>query len=105
MDAGNVTQPTAAKRYSELESLREPYLIRARSCASLTIPALLPPLGFTSTTRLPTPWQSLGARGVNHLSSKLVLALFPPNAPCFRLSVDDFMLEQLTQQKGLRAQV
>jgi hypothetical protein len=54
---------------------------------------------------LPTPWQGIGARGVNNLASKLLLALLPPNAPFFRLSIDDFTLEKLTQQEGLRAKV
>lgn len=96
---------TAAARYAVLQTTRQPFLERARKCASLTIPALLPPNGFNSTQNLPTPWQSLGARGSNNLAAKLLLTLFPPNTPCFRYAVDDFMLEQLTQQKGLRAQV
>jgi len=54
---------------------------------------------------LPTPWQGIGARGVNNLSSKLLLALLPPNAPFFRFSIDDFALEVLTQQEGMRAKV
>jgi hypothetical protein len=103
---GNVSaQGTAASRYVTLATNRSSYLLRGRKCASLTIPALLPPEGFNSTTSLPTPWQSLGARGVNTVSSKLLLTLFPPNTPCFRYAVDDFMLEKLTAQKGLRAQV
>jgi hypothetical protein len=34
-----------------------------------------------------------------------LLALLPPNAPFFRLSIDDFTLEKLTQQEGMRAKV
>jgi hypothetical protein len=52
-----------------------------------------------------TPWQGIGARGVNNLASKLLIALLPPNAPFFRLSIDDFALEELTQQQGMRAKV
>jgi hypothetical protein len=101
---GHPTGP-AAQRFAVLSPLRDPFLLRGRECAKLTIPALLPPLGFNATTRLPTPWQSMGARGVNNLDAKMLLTLFPPNTPCFRLAVDDFQLEQLTHQTGMRALV
>jgi hypothetical protein len=74
--------------------------MRARECATLTIPTLLPPEGATQTTNLPTPWQSTGARCVNNLAAKLLLSLFPPNAPFFRLVVDDMILKQLGASKG-----
>lgn len=96
---------TAAGRYTQLMSQREPYLRRGRDCAKLTIPALLPEDGSTSSTKFYTPYQSLGARGVNNLSSKLLLALVPPQSSFFRLSIDDYALEELSQQEGMRAAV
>lgn len=96
---------TAAGLYANLESLRRPFLDRARECAELTIPSLLTKDGHSEASRLVTPWQGIGARGLNNLASKLLLALLPPNAPFFRLSIDDFSLEQLTQQEGMRAKV
>jgi hypothetical protein len=96
---------TASGKYSKAESYRRTFLDRARECAELTIPSLLPKDGHSSASRLPTPWQGIGARGVNNLASKLLLALLPPNAPFFRLSIDDFTLEKLTQQEGMRAKV
>ena len=98
-------QGTVQALYTVRAKDREPFLTRGRSSAALTIPALLPPAGFSASAKLPTPWQSLGSRGVNNLASKLVLTLFPPNTPCFRYAVDDFALEQLSGQKGLRAEV
>ena len=38
---------------------------------------------------LHTPWQSVGAKGVNVLASKLMLALFPINTSFFKLQVND----------------
>lgn len=96
---------TASALYANLESLRRPFLDRARECAELTIPSLITKDGHSEASRLPTPWQGIGARGLNNLASKLLLALLPPNSPFFRLSIDDFALEQLTQQEGMRAQV
>lgn len=42
---------------------------------------------------------------MNNLSAKLLLTLFPPNTPFFRLAIDDFTLQKLTQREDLRAEV
>jgi len=42
---------------------------------------------------------------VNNLSSKMLMSLFPVNTPPFRYMIDDYALEQLTQQEGMRAKV
>jgi hypothetical protein len=96
---------TAGGRYRALSGKRDPFLKRGRDAAKLTIPSLLPPDKHSGHDKLPTPFQGLGARGVNNLASKLLLALMPPNSPFFRFTIDDFTLEQLTQQEGLRAEV
>ena len=54
----------------------------------------MPEEGFGAHSRLDTPFQGVGARGVNNLASKLLLALLPPNAPFFRLNVDTFKLQE-----------
>lgn len=89
------SRTTAAKRFSALEQYRAPFLQRAKDCAALSIPALMPPWitqgadnSTPSSAPLPTPWQSVGARGVNNLASKLMMALLPPEAPFFRLNLD-----------------
>ena len=75
-------------QYGKMEIDREVYLERARESAELTIPYLYPPRGSNQATTYPTPYQSVGSRGVMNLASKLMLALFPPQAPFFRLDVD-----------------
>lgn len=93
-----MSKPISAEGlYSNLESDRDPFLERARSCAKLTIPSLMTDEGHTAHTALPTPFQGLGARGVNNLASKLLLALLPPNASFFRLTLDEFKLAALAQ--------
>lgn len=96
---------TAQGMYRKLSVTREPFLSRARECSLLTIPSIMPEEGHTGSTDLVTPYQSLGARGVNNLASKLLLSLLPPNTPFFKLQIDDFTLEELTQQEGMRAKV
>jgi hypothetical protein len=85
---------TARSLYSRLENDRWSFLSRARECAKVTLPFLIPPLGHGPVNALPTPYQGIGARGVNNLASKLILGLLPPNAPFFRLVIDDSSLSQ-----------
>lgn len=96
-------QAVAEGRWGLLDSNRQTHLNRARTCAKLTLPALLPPEGADENTSLPTPWQSMGARCVNNLASKIVLTLMPPNSPCMRFVVDQKMLDQLKAQGGDQA--
>ena len=106
MDEQNTTkQHTAKERYEKLKEKREQYLDRARECSELTIPALIPEDGFSHTSDLYTPFQSVGARGVNNLASKLLLLLLPPNSPFFRLSVSGKAKEQLGEQREMGAEV
>jgi 6-pyruvoyl-tetrahydropterin synthase len=90
---------TAKSRWSELASRHTGPLQRARDAARLTIPALLPPEGADDNTILPTPYQSLGARGVNNLASKLLLALFPPGASFTRLRIEDDVKAKLEKKQ------
>ena len=84
-----------ANIYGNMAADREAFLTRGRQAAELTIPTLLPPDGHTGSTDYYTPYQSVGARGVNNLASKLLLTLLPPNSPFFRLTIDDFDLAAL----------
>ena len=90
-----------AKAYERLQVLRYHFVKRAHDNCALTIPALMRPSQYTSTTALDTPWQSTGAKGVNNLASKLLLALFPPGLSFFRYDVNPFVLAQVAEQRGM----
>jgi hypothetical protein len=94
-----------ASLYERSFGERETYLNRGRECAKLTIPHLLPDSGSNFSTVYKTPFQSIGSRGVNHLASKLLLTLLPPNSPFFRLTIDDFDLQALAGDKDQRGAV
>ena len=79
----------AQARYQYLVTDRQPFLDAARECAALTIPYLLPEDDLASGGALPIPWQSQGSRGVNVLSAKLMLSLFPINTSFFKLQIND----------------
>ena len=83
----------ARQRYNELSSHREQFLDVAYDCAELTIPTLLMRNeGDALYQSFQTPWQSVGAKGVTTLSSKLMLGLLPPSTSFFKLQVDDSKL-------------
>ena len=85
----------AQARYQYLVTDRQPFLDAARECAALTIPYLLPEDDLASGGALPIPWQSQGSRGVNVLSAKLMLSLFPINTRFFKLQINDAEIASL----------
>jgi len=91
-------------KYARYSSDRDNYLRRGREAALFTIPTLLPEQSSTSSTEMITPFQSIGAEGVNNLSSKLLMSLLPPNAPFFRLVVDNAELEAMLSEKRSEAE-
>jgi len=86
---------TAKQRYNALATKRNPFLTRAREASKLTIPTLIPEEGASGSTPFLQAYQSFGARAVNNLAAKLLLALFPPNTPFFRLKPDKKVEAQL----------
>jgi hypothetical protein len=98
-------QLAARSLYQTLSDDRSPYLRRARDCAKLTIPHILPEEGHRGSVDLYTPYQSMGARGVASLSSKLLMSLFPPSQSWFRLAVDPFSLEKVAGTGDVRTEV
>ena len=87
----------AQSRYSELTSDRQQFLDTAEEAAFFTLPYLMPKNGHAQGERLHTPWQSIGAKGVNVLASKLMLALFPINTSFFKLQINDAELAKMPE--------
>lgn len=85
-------------RWTKLDSERSAVLDRAKQCTELTIPSLLVDTAHSEDAQLSTPYQSLGARAVNNLASKLLLSLLPPNAPFFRFVPDKLAMQEIEAQ-------
>ena len=85
---------SAKSRYDRLSSDRSQFLNTARQAAELTLPYLIrEDEAYTKGAKnLITPWQSVGAKGVVTLASKLMLALLPPQTSFFKLQVNDINL-------------
>lgn len=96
---------SAAATYERYAAERESFLDRGRAVAALTIPHLMVEQGYKGTTDLPTPYQGIGAQAVASLSSKLLMALFPPNTSFFKLQVDPYKLDEVTGDPAIRTEV
>ena len=90
---------TAKTRYDNLSSDRSQFLTEAEDATKLTLPYLI--RGHEDYQKgmkqLKTPWQSVGAKGVVALASKLSLSLVPPQTSFFKLQLDE---SQLGEQFG-----
>ena len=101
---------TAESRYRYLEPEKSLYLDRAIECSKYTLPTLITDNDRSSGkqvyNKITTTYQGLGARGVNNLAAKLLIALLPPNQAFFRLSVDDIKLQkELDNFKDLQSEL
>lgn len=90
---------TSKQKFSKLDADRSAVLDRARECSKLTIPSVVTDDGHTETDDIDTPYQAVGSRLVHNLSSKLLLALLPPNTSFFRLIPDAAVVELVNQQQ------
>ena len=98
--------------WHKADSTRQQVLDRARLGSALTKPWVLPPESMAKNDALPEPFSSLAARGITNLEGRLLLALYPPGLPFFRLkpaakyrldpSVDPNILSQFEQHLFLR---
>jgi hypothetical protein len=86
----NLMSTTLKERFDQLDSERTNKLTRAREAAAVTVPSLLPHEGYNDTQDLTVPFNSLPARGVVQLGSRLTNVIAPlNNIPFFSLQLDD----------------
>jgi hypothetical protein len=82
----NKRQP-GMTRFTQLRTYKETKLMVARECARLTKPMSVPPTGHTPGNPIAYAEQSHGGRLVSNLLSQLLLILFPPGVPFFKLDL------------------
>ena len=93
-------------RYQLLQADREHFLDMGRRCAVLTLPYLLTEDGMEQGGTLHSPYQSVGSKGVNVLSSKILLSLLPINTSFFKLQLNDAELAQLPDMnENIRSEI
>jgi hypothetical protein len=103
-------------RYHQLTAKRQFYLDEAEQSALLTIPHICPDNTDVLNRQnepviLPKPYQSLGARGVRNLTSKLVQALLPVTGSFYRWQINAEILaeideaEDATEERDVKTQL
>lgn len=81
-------QETPEAVWTRLAAIKQPLMDRAEHYAQRTIPKLLMEEGYNKeATGITHDYQSLGAQAVNHLTNKLMLAMFAPSRPFFRIGM------------------
>lgn len=93
-----VKSVTAASRWTELDGQRRSLLNRWEAYSIYTLPYVCPDENYQQNTdEMTHDFQAVGAQAVNSLANKIMLALFAPSRPFFKLDPDDDTKKQLMQ--------
>lgn len=87
---------TIAQHWDQLHGEKTSIITRWENYAEWTLPYICSRDSSTKPDQeLQNTLESIGARAVNHLSNRMVMILFQPHSPFFRLSVDKEKLSEL----------
>lgn len=89
---------TVTERFAELDKNRQGYISRGEQYAEWTVPSIFTRDGYTGDTALESNWDSVGASAVNHLTNKIMIALFAPSRPFYRLEAEPEAMVELQQE-------
>jgi len=88
----------APGRWQQLDGLRRGFITRCELFAAYTLPKICLPDNQTDNNRdVSQDFQAVGAQSTNHLSNKLMLALFAPSRPFFRLDPSKAVAKQIAE--------
>lgn len=86
----------ASGRWTQLDGQRQGFITRCEKYAAFTIPKLCTPQGYDQNSQeLNHDFQAVGAQAVNHLANKIVLALFAPSRPFFRMDPNKAIRDEM----------
>ncbi len=75
---------TLASEFEAMNAAREPRLDHVRKMALLACPSVAPEENRTSNDELENPWQNMGTSGMENLTGRSLLSLFPPGIAWYR---------------------
>ncbi len=97
-EPGSKSHDTAPGRWTVLDGCRQSLLTRWEAYSLYTIPYICPDKSYQQNTdEMTHDFQAVGAQAVNSLANKIMLALFAPSRPFFKLDPDKKTKEQLMQ--------
>lgn len=85
------------QRFQTLDQKKTSMYGRITDYAMWTLPYIFPPTG-SANSELNGPTDASGPRAVNNISNKLVMTLFQPYSPFFRLNVSDDIINDLNEE-------
>lgn len=89
---------TAGARWTELDGMRQGLILRCEKYASLTLPQICLPNHYDQDNdELQYDYQSIGAQAVNHVTNKLMLAMFAPSRPFALLDPGKKTLDEMAK--------
>lgn len=82
------------------DEAREETLTRCERYAGWTLPNIFPDDPLQEYDEMQNDYQSVGAQATTHLANKIMLALFQPSRPFFRMQLDAKQREELQTSGG-----
>lgn len=98
-------ETTAKARYQTLKAIRKNVEDRAEKYAEWTIPNIFPDSTSQDSNALTKYLNSIGAEALNNLTNKLLLALFSPGTPFFRVELTPKAKQDAMLSLGLEQEV
>lgn len=93
------------KEFQSGESKREETLTRCERYAGWTLPMIFPDDPLMEYDEMQNDYQSVGAAAVTNLSNKIMMALFQPSKPFFRMQLTQSQKEQVIETGLSQAEV
>lgn len=87
--------------FQKSDAARNEILERCERYAGWTLPNLFPNDPLMETDELQNDYQSVGAQAVTNLANKIMLALFQPSRPFFRMQLSDKQRADLKAESGI----
>jgi len=84
-------------KFTRMDGLRSNLLARCEQYAAWTIPSKFPPKDINDNYEMAIDFQAVGAKCVNNLLNKVMLALFAPSRPFFRPELEDKDIQELAK--------
>lgn len=80
---------------------REAVIIRCEKYAAWTIPMVFPSAEITDAEEQQGDYQSVGAQAVTNLANKIMMALFQPSKPFFRIHLKEEERDSVMEESGM----
>lgn len=83
-----------------LEGERSALITRCEKYAGWTLPSVFPLDTHNDNDELQYDFQSVGAKAVTHLANKIMMALFQPSKPFFRMNLTPAQMQEVQAETG-----